>query len=62
MERIHKFMVIVSTDGDGFDEKHFRVSLSDYIQLMINEGDATPYDYDVDALVTSYSVQHDSST
>ena len=60
MEHVHKFTVIVSTDGEGFDEKYFRVSLSDYIQSMINEGDATPFDAD-DVLVTSYTIQHDSS-
>ena len=60
MEHVHKFTVIVTTDGEGFDENCFRNSLSYYIELMINEGDATPFDAD-DVLVTSYTVQHDSS-
>ena len=59
MENTHTFTVIVSTNGDDFDERHFRRSLSDYIQLMLNEGDATPYDAEVE--ITGYTIQHESS-
>lgn len=58
MERQHQFTLFVTVIGDGFDERHFREAALSALSLMVDEGEAVPFD--AGAEVVSFTINHDS--